>query len=206
MSARICCIAVAVLATGCAGMSEQACLVSDWRTVGFEDGAAGRSVASIGSYRQACGKHGISPDLDSYRAGHADGVEVYCRPTQGFEAGRRGSSYQGVCPTNLEPDFLDAYNSGRHLYELESAVRNADAQIAGNVRAQEQIKAELTDIAATIAASDTAAAERVQLVARAAELGQRHGALTTENDVLRQQRAVHQAELDEYRQTLAFGF
>jgi hypothetical protein len=206
MLARASCIAVALTLTGCAGMSEQACLVSDWRTVGFEDGTAGRSVASIGNYRQACTKHGISPDLDSYRAGHADGVAVYCRPTQGFEAGRRGASYQGVCPTYLEPDFLDAYNSGRHLYELESAVRSADAQIASNLRTQEQIKRELTDIAATLAGSETTTEERVQLVGRAAELGRRHGELSTESDVLRQERAVHQYELDEYRQTLAAGF
>src|SRR5690606_23590056 len=129
MLARLSCIAVVLAASGCAGMSEQACLSSDWRTVGFEDGAAGRSVATVGGYRQACGKHGISPDLDGYRAGHAEGVEVYCRPSRGFDAGRSGSSYQGVCPANLEPEFLDAYNAGRHLYELESAVRGADARI-----------------------------------------------------------------------------
>src|SRR5690606_29620226 len=41
-------LSVLVALAGCAGMSEQACLVSDWQTVGFEDGAAGRSVSSIG--------------------------------------------------------------------------------------------------------------------------------------------------------------
>jgi hypothetical protein len=206
MLARACCVAVALVLTGCAGMSEQACLVSDWRTVGFEDGAAGRAVATIGNYRQACSKHGIAPDLESYRAGHADGVEVYCRPAQGFDAGRRGSAYQGVCPADLEQDFLYAYHSGRQLYELESAVRQADAQIASNIRTQEQIKRELTDVAATMASGETSAEERVRLVSRAAELGRRHGELSTETDILREQRAVHQVELDEYRQTLAFGF
>jgi hypothetical protein len=76
---------------GCAGMSEQACLTSDWRTVGFEDGSLGRSEATIGSYRKQCAEHGVSPDLDAYRTGHADGVRVYCKPGNGFEVGHSGA-------------------------------------------------------------------------------------------------------------------
>jgi hypothetical protein len=46
----------------------------------------------------------------------------------------------------------------------------------------------------------------VKLVARVAELGTKRGQLTAENEKLREQRALHQRDLDEYRQTLAFGF
>jgi hypothetical protein len=194
------------LSAGCAGMSEQACLSSDWRTVGFEDGAAGRPVARIGQYREACTKHGVSPDLDGYRAGHRDGVVSYCTPGNGFDAGRRGAAYQGVCPAELEPDFIVAYRSGRHLYELESALRNVDARIAANGREQEQIKRELTEIAASIASTETSADERVALVARAADLGRRHGELTAETDALKEDRVIHERDLADYRQTLAAGF
>lgn len=198
-------LAAAGLFTACAGMSEQACLASDWRTIGFEDGANGRSVTAIGGYRQACSKHGLSPDLASYRAGHAEGVEIYCRPSQGFEVGRRGASYQGVCPAHLEADFIAAYDTGRHLYELESALRNVDGRIASNYRAQETIKQELTTIAASVASDETSTEERVTLVARAAELGRRHGELSVEIDALEQERAVRERELLEYQETLAFG-
>jgi hypothetical protein len=194
--------AAAALA-GCAGMSEQACLVSDWRTVGFEDGTYGRPVGTIGSYRQACAKHGIAPDLESYRAGHAEGVEIYCRPSQGFDAGRSGASYHGVCPADLEPDFLDAYNSGRHLYELELALRSVDSQIASNQREQENIKNELTQIGASMVSSETTAEQRVLLVSRAADLGQRYGELTREIEGLREERVVHEIALRDYQQTLA---
>jgi hypothetical protein len=153
LSRSICLTAVMLGLSGCAGMSQQACLVSDWRTVGFEDGAAGLSVATIGRYRQACTEHGVSPDLETYRAGHAEGVEIYCRPAQGFEAGRRGAAYQGVCPANLEEEFLPAYNSGRQLFELEAAVRNVDARVASNTRTQEQITKELTEIGVKVASS-----------------------------------------------------
>ena len=47
---------------------------ADWRTVGFEDGTAGRSEGGIGRYRQQCSEHGVTPDLESYRAGHAEGL------------------------------------------------------------------------------------------------------------------------------------
>jgi hypothetical protein len=199
-------LSVLVALAGCAGMSEQACLVSDWQTVGFEDGAAGRSVSSIGAYRQQCAKHGVAPDLASYRAGHSAGIESYCRASRGFDVGRSGGTYQGVCPAELETDFLAAYHSGRRLYDLETSVRNIDARIAGNARTQESIRQELTQIGVTIASDDTSAEQRVQLVARAAELGKRHGELSNENGSLQEERAIVAVELDEYRETLAYGF
>lgn len=198
-------VAVAAL-SGCAGMSEEDCLVADWRTVGFEDGADGRPVATIGDYREACGRHGVSPDLDSYRSGHAEGVEAYCRPGRGFEVGRRGASYQGVCPAELEPAFLDAYRSGRHLHELETGVRRIENAISRNQRERERIKQELTSIAAAIAGSETSSEERVALAAEAAELGNRHGELSAEHDDLLEEHAVAVLELEEYRDTLAFDF
>jgi hypothetical protein len=189
----------------CTGMSEQACLATDWRTVGFEDGTSGRPVGTISNHRQACARHGIAPDLATYRAGHADGVEVYCRPTRGFDVGRRGQRYQGVCPVDLEIDFLSAYNAGRHLYELESAVRRIDNQIASNQRAQTGIRNEMTDIAASIASSESTAEERVRFVARAAELGQRYAEISAETDALQHERVLRSLELEDYQQTLAFG-
>jgi len=207
MFARKVLLPIAALALGgCAGMSEQACLVADWQTVGFEDGAAGRPESTIGSHRQACSRHGVAPDLEEYRVGHAAGVETYCRASRGFEAGQSGAYYYGVCPAPLEPDFLAGYHSGRKLYELESNLRSIDARIASNERARENIKRELADIAAESAASDTTAERRVELVARAADLGRRHGELGAENDRLREERVVHELELRDYQQTLAFGF
>lgn len=198
-----CVIALATMLASCAGMSEQACLASDWRTVGFEDGSRGRPVSAIGSYREACARHGVSPDLDGYRAGHADGVRTYCRPTQGFSAGRSGANYRGVCPADLEPDFLAAFESGRHLYELESSLQRVDARIAANERERVAIREEMTAIAATMAASDTTTEERVLLVSRAAELGRRHGELAAESEALSEERAIRERDLRDYQQTLS---
>ena len=194
---------VACLVAGCSGMSEQACVSADWRTVGFEDGTLGRSEASIGRYRQQCSEHGVAPDLDSYRAGHADGVRVYCRASNGFAVGHGGSSYQGVCPADLEPEFVAEYNAGRRLHDLESALASVDGRIASNYRAQENIKEELTGIAARMIASDTTPEQRVAMVTRSADLGRRYGELTTEIQHLERDRAVAERDLLDYRQALA---
>ena len=96
-----------------------------------------------------------------YRAGHSEGVQVYCRESNGFAVGHSGAAYQGVCPADLEAAFVAEYNSGRRLHDLESALRNVDSRIASNYRAQEGIKQELTSIAATMIAADTTAEQRV---------------------------------------------
>jgi len=195
--------AVAYLIAGCSGMSEQACVTADWQTVGFEDGTVGRSEGTIGRYRQQCSEHGVAPDLESYRAGHAEGVRIYCKESNGFVVGHSGSQYQGVCPADLEPDFLAEYNSGRRLHELESTLSNVDSRIAGNRAAQEGIKQELTDIGVTMIAVDTTAEQRLAMVTRSAELGRHFGELTTQNEQLQRDRALAERALLEYRSTLA---
>lgn len=198
-------LALSGVLTACTGMSEQACLTSDWRTVGFDDGTRGRPVGTIGNYHDACREHGVTPDLASYRAGHGEGVEIYCRPSRGFEVGHGGAVYQGVCPADLEADFLAAYNSGRRLHELEYLLREVDNLIANNYSAQDNIKRELTAIAASMVSSETTAEQRVLFVSRAAELGQTYGELSASIDALKQERVIHERNLREYQETLAFG-
>jgi hypothetical protein len=198
--------AAVYLVAGCSGMSEQACVTADWRTIGFEDGTAGRSEGTIGRYRQQCSEHGVAPDLESYRAGHAEGVRSYCKESNGFAVGHSGGSYQGVCPADLEPDFLAEYNSGRRLHELESALGNVDSRIASNYRAQEGIKQELTDIGVRMIASDTTAEQRLAMVTRSADLGRHYGELNTETEQLQRERALAERALLEYRATLAAAF
>jgi hypothetical protein len=195
--------AAAFVLAGCAGMSEQACLTSDWRTVGFEDGSLGRSEATIGNYRKACAEHGVSPDLAAYRSGHSDGVQIYCKPGHGFEVGRSGAAYEGVCPANLEAEFVAEYNTGRHLHDLERALQRVNSQIASNYREQESIRAELTRIGVSMVANDTTTEQRLLMVSRSAELGRRYGEITAHTKSLEEERVVHEIELRDFQQTLA---
>ncbi|MGW8368770.1 MAG: DUF2799 domain-containing protein [Gammaproteobacteria bacterium] len=195
-----------VALSGCAGMNEQACLVTDWRSVGFEDGIAGRSAGSIANYRQQCSKHGVTPDLVQYRAGHAEGVENYCRAGNGFEVGRRGARYQGVCPANLEGEFLSAYNDGRQLYELEYAVREVESEIAARHRRLEQLNKELGSTSIAIISDGTSAEERAQLLIDTASMAAEQGKIAKELEGLEAEHALRQADLQAYRQTIAFAF
>lgn len=191
---------------GCAGMSEQACLVTDWRSVGFEDGVAGRCAGSIGSYRNACGKHGISPDLAEYRAGHEEGVEVYCRAGNGFEVGRRGSRYAGVCPADLEPGFLAAYSDGRQLYEYEAAVRAIENQIAARHRRLEELTGILASASAEIISDETGSERRAELMINMAAMAKEQGRIAEEIEVLESERVLAESDLYAYRETLAVAF
>ena len=163
----------------------------------------GRSEGTIANYQRQCAEHGVQPNLDAYREGHAQGVEVYCRAGNGFEVGHSGAVYQGVCPKNPSPSSSRTTTRASRLFELESAVRNIDAQIASNNYEQERIRGELTSIAAAMISSDTKPEDRVVMVSRSAELGRRYGELTNETRSLTEERVAKDRDLREYQQTLS---
>ncbi len=67
-------VVMLMLASGCATMSEEECLVADWHAIGYEDGAAGLQVAQLGKRREACAEYGVRPDTAAYRAGRDEGL------------------------------------------------------------------------------------------------------------------------------------
>ena len=121
---RICgAVAVALLATACATMDKSECRNADWRTIGLEDGAAGRPLNYIGNHRKACAEHDVTPDLALYEQGHAQGVGRYCTPENGFRQGRAGRAYNGICPAEQREAFVDAHAIGHRLYDLDREIR-----------------------------------------------------------------------------------
>lgn len=76
---------VPVILAGCAStMNKDQCLVADWRTVGYEDGSAGRSAQWLERRGEDCAKHGIAPDLDAYLSGRDDGLVVFVGRAEGL--------------------------------------------------------------------------------------------------------------------------
>jgi len=163
-------------------------------------------VTTIGKYRQACAKHGVSPDFENYRSGHAHGVQNFCQPVQGFNYGRGGGTYQGVCPVDLAAGFVAAYNDGRHFYDLESAVRSTDAQIAQRKRSLANINDALTQSEAALIREGSSAEERLTLLAETKELARQHGVIEAEIVELERGRVLHAQALAEYRSALAYVF
>lgn len=188
---------------GCASMSADECVTSDWHAVGFEDGAKGYTADQIGNRRQACAKHGITPDFEAYRAGHKKGLRQYCKPARGFSLGKSGARYNGVCPARLEADFVDAYNQGHHLYTLRSKVNGATNRINAKEHELENVNDRIRSAEAQLISSETTIQERVLLLADLKELSERTGQLEAEIAELIEERAAHKQQLATYQAVLA---
>ena len=196
-------VSAAVLAllvlSGCAGMSDEECMATDWSAVGYEDGARGYTAESFSRHRKACAKHGITADFGAYQAGRDRGLVEYCQPGRGYDVGASGGRYHGVCSADLEPDFLDAYNAGYHLYTLRSNVNRANSGIYNKERELENVNKEMRAKEAALIAPETTVEDRIILLADLKDLSERTGQLEAEIQMLHEERARHQAELDNYQ-------
>ena len=196
-----------LIMTGCAGMSDEECMATDWTAVGYEDGARGYTAESFSRHRKACAKHGITADFGSYQSGRDRGLVEYCQPGRGYDVGVSGGRYYGVCSTDLEPDFLAAYNEGYHLYTLRANVNNANSSIYAKERELESVESEMRAKEAALISPETTVEQRILLVADLKDLSERAGQIETEIQVLYEERARHQAELDNYQaQAVDYGY
>ena len=189
--------------SGCATMSGDECMTSDWSAIGYEDGARGYSTDRLASRRKACAKHGVTPDFAAYQSGRDQGLVEYCQPNRGFNVGSHGGSYNGVCSVNLEADFLDAFNTGRHLYSLRSDVNRATSSINSKEHELEEIEDAVLQNGIDIIAKDTTQEERILLLADIKDMAERTGQLEAEIKGLYEVRAHARAELEHYQIVVA---
>jgi hypothetical protein len=189
--------------SGCATMSGDECLTSDWSAIGYEDGARGYSTDRLASRRKACAKHGVTPDFAAYQSGRDQGLVEYCKPSRGFNVGSHGGNYNGVCSVNLEADFLDAFNAGRQLYSLRSDVNRANSLINSKQHELEDIEDAVLQNGIDIIASDTTTEERILLLADMKDMAERTGQLEAEIRDLYEVRAHARAELEHYQIVVA---
>jgi len=189
--------------SGCASMSAEECAVTDWRTVGYEDGAMGYTAERLGNHRKACAKHGVAPDLEAYQAGRREGLRHYCQPSRGFSLGSGGGRYNGVCPSDLEPDFVNAFNSGHKLYNLRSQVNSATYQINAREEELDRNKSRIRQVEADLISSETTAEERVLLLVDLKEIAERQGEIEAEIVELVEERAVYEQQLAQYEAMIA---
>ena len=191
---------------GCSSMNANECLATDWRTVGYEDGVSGYSGDRVGQYRKACSKHGVTPNLADYQHGREQGLREFCKPLNGFRTGSRGRGYNGVCPAELDGPFLEAYESGRQLYNLRSRVNSVANQISSMKAESEQIDAELVSVANRILNPSLTTQQRAQLLVDTKHMAERKGEIKARLPQLENDLLMYQRELDDYRSTLAAAF
>jgi hypothetical protein len=190
-------------ASGCASMSADECAVSDWHTIGYEDGARGYSADQIGRHRKACAKHGVAPDFESYQAGRKDGLRQFCQPSRGFNLGTSGGRYNGVCPSDMEFDFVEAFNSGHQLYNLRASVNSATHQINAKESELEHTKDDIRTAESVLIAKETTMQDRVLLLADLKDMSERIGQLEAEIVDLVEERAISEQQLSSYQAVLA---
>ena len=190
---------------GCSSMSKSECLAVDWRTIGYEDGARGYAGERIAQHRKACAKHGVTPDLDLYQAGRREGLHEYCQPANGFRVGARGAGYGGVCPAEMEVEFIDAYESGFHLHTLQSRVASTHSLLAAKRSELDAAEDEIVRLSLVIIGTDATPEERAAALVDTRQLAEAKGRLKTEIAQLDKDRLRFEQELEDYRATLTWG-
>ncbi|MEM9385412.1 MAG: DUF2799 domain-containing protein [Pseudomonadota bacterium] len=171
---------LAGLLAGCAHMDEEQCQLADWRTIGFEDGARGLDASRISKHREVCARHGVSPDLAAYQDGREAGLRQFCRPANGFDQGQSGNAYRGACPADLEADFLMGWNAGRQIWEVASAVREAEQQLQRRESRLASVKEDVQEAEAELIRDGVTADRRAELLAQVKALAEEQGALESE--------------------------
>jgi outer membrane murein-binding lipoprotein Lpp len=191
--------ALLVLAlSGCASMSKDECLALDWRTTGYEDGAAGYSGDHIAQHRKACGKHGVTPDLQAYQSGREQGLREFCQPENGYRLGLRGAALASSCPAELKAAFQDSYDQAFELYSLRSRVANAANELEASRQALAQSERDLIVVSSLILAPDSDTTIRAQALLDAKEMAERQGRLKARIRQLEADRQAFQRDLDNY--------
>jgi hypothetical protein len=122
--------ALAVLGLqACATLDESQCRSVDWYELGHRDGASGYSSSRLDSHGEACGEFGLAVDRERWRAGYEGGLLDYCVVDNGYRVGRQGGHYARVCPAELEPEFLAAFELGSETAQVESELNTLLARI-----------------------------------------------------------------------------
>ncbi len=188
--------------SGCASMSADECLMSDWSAIGYEDGARGYTTDRFSQHRKACAKHGVAADFEAYKRGREDGLLEFCQPARGYNFGVNGGRYNGVCSADVEPEFVQAYNAGYHLYTLRAAVSSAESAIYARKGELEYAENRIVAIGVELISEQTTTEQRVLLLAEMKELSERTGELESEIEFLIAERARAEQELQNYEQTL----
>lgn len=188
-------LASLIFLSGCATLGKDECLTADWYAIGYEDGAQGHAVTRIASHREACAKHGVTPDLRDYQDGYDEGVIGFCTARNGFNRARNGYEYNGICPPSVEHDFLDGYEAGREIYRVNSQIKTLESEQRRHEKELSEIEDLLLEKEAALFAESTPEEDRRVIYEDIAQLKERKGKLRQRNQELIRSLADAQAQL-----------
>ena len=78
-------LAAALLAGGCAGMTQTECRTSNWYEVGYRDGDIYGLRPQIDQYAHQCSAFGVNPAEKEYIAGWVDGYREFIHRMTGAD-------------------------------------------------------------------------------------------------------------------------
>lgn len=185
-----------LLAQGCATLDRDQCQVADWRLIGYQDGVQGKPAGIIGTYREDCAKHGITPDLTAWQAGRAEGLQEYCTPANAFRIGRTGKGYPTVCPEPATAGMKSAYDDGRAIYLARSEVKDTHNRIHEREHRIESLEKEKDHKLTELVSNGLTREQRVLLLYQIHEIDEEIEELSGEIDTLEHDLHVQQAYLD----------
>lgn len=189
--------------SGCAGMDAKECLAADWRAIGYEDGARGLGPDAFGERRRDCAEHGVTAEFEPYMTGRYEGLAYFCRPRNGYELGTRGYRYAGVCPGDLEADFLSAHAEGFGLYERHSALQRIGKRLNRLKKQSHEIEHLLAEQTALLLAPDLPAEERAALVIDLKQLAEQKVEVELRIRDLEVEQAEAKRDYEDYRRFVA---
>jgi predicted nucleic acid-binding Zn-ribbon protein len=114
-------------------------------------------------------------------------------------------SYTGLCPADLEPEFVDAYESGRQLHTLETRLSNVSYELESKRSGLRAAEADIVKQSALAISSEAPTDERAEAVVDVKNLSERVGRLKSEIRQLEEERVHCERDLADYRATLEFG-
>lgn len=196
--------ALLVLA-GCSAtsMSKAECKTADWRGIGYEDGAKGRSSDTFGARRKSCAEHGVAANFDAYLGGHEQGLAVFCRPQNGYRLGSKGYRYSGACPGHLEQEFRTAHADGYGLYERRKARDGIARELRHSKRRAGHVEDELIKNTARLASPVMSPAQRTNLAIDIKNLAEEKVKLQQHIQQLEHDHAVASEDYEAYRSQVA---
>lgn len=184
----------ALALVSCATMTRDQCLAGAWGEVGYRDGSEGQPMSLLAEHERACAEYGVAPDVVAYRSARADGLNGYCRWERGFQEGREGDAYHGVCSAAQEEEFLPAYRDGQMVYAAEQALANARSSVESLGSRLEELDDKIVAKQAEARAEGLTDEQRDQIRNRIQEI--RRERADTEREWRRAQNAIDDAERD----------
>lgn len=108
-----------------------------------------------------------------------------------------------MCAGPEGDDFAAAYESGRHLCDLESAVDSTGNAIAKAHKDLKAVKSHITEVEAALISPETPTPTRIELLAKLKNLSEERGRIETAIITLTHDHARAEDEFADYQAFLA---